>query len=255
MLRMALWAVFFAVVLVGLSYLSRSDTLRIDTIAAVGNDVTPSAELEAIARRHLDESYAYAFSKNNIFLYPKKEIEADMLEQFKRIVSVDIDTTGVHTMTLHVTERVPYATWCSGNPEGSTDSSVSACYFLDRGGYIFAKAPEFSGSVYVKYYGAIGGDPLGVQFLTQSSFKNVDAFAQGLTSLHIESLYVLATGDGEYEAHLPQGGKIIWSERAPAKDTLMNLNALLNQNNLISSTSTLDYIDLRFGNKLYFKLK
>jgi hypothetical protein len=75
--------------------------------------------------------------------------------------------------------------------------------------------------------------------------------------MNIEPISVLAEDNGDFTMYLSTGGKIYFDQSQPFYQTETNLKALLQTFSSSSSTliADIDYIDLRFGNKLYYKMK
>jgi hypothetical protein len=160
------------------------------------------------------------------------------------------------------------------SPSGTPESAAEKCYFLDDNGVIFSEAPTFSGDAYFKYYGGVMGEtPIGQTYLaTTTVFQDVSNFVQSVSQTSLAPISVSAESDGGFTMQLSSGGKIYFNLSQPLSQTAGNLKALL-QNLQISSTllgssvptgsassgstsiSNIDYIDLRFGDKLYYKMK
>ena len=155
-------------------------------------------------------------------------------------------------------------------------SDTEKCYFLDDNGLIFSEAPNFSGNAYFKYYGGIGRpaadvagpsesglfdqvtSPIGQTYLsTTTVFREVSDFVQSVGETSVTPISILAGDDGGFTMFLSDGGKIYFDESQPLSKTADNLKALLQTLSESSSTSVsnIDYIDLRFGDKLYYKMK
>jgi len=255
--RACLWFLFIVSLIWGASFWSHNEFFTIKNIKIVGNDVTVKEDIENIIVADTAGNYFGLFSRANIIIYPKSKIKKDILNQFKRISQVDIGMSDRDSIEVDVVERKPIALWCTSGQDITEVNLLSdECYFLDETGYIFAKAATFTGNVFFKYYGSVDGGPIGVGYFPESKFVNLEAFIKGLENLKIKPIYLSTTPDGDFEAHLAGGSKIIFNDK-DISNTLINLDSLLSKNNLIGEEviSSLDYIDLRFGNKLFYKLK
>ena len=136
------------------------------------------------------------------------------------------------------------------------------CYFLDEDGYIIDEAPYFSGEVYFKFYGSSEG--LGSYF-SKENFKQLILFKDILISFGLKPVAFYLTNNGDAEVFLSKGTshalttgpKIIFKQNADFQNIAENLEAALNTEPLKSKFknkySSLLYIDLRFGNKVYDK--
>jgi cell division septal protein FtsQ len=231
----------------------RLKTFVVTDIQIVGNSVTSSDSLTALAKNDMGGDYAYLFPRSNIFIYPQEKIRKDIMASFNRISDVSLSTEGTHVLRIEVTERKPYALWCKDPASGTAGS----CYFMDNTGYVFDQAPDFFGGVFITYYGIVtDDDPIGKSFLDREQFSGLDAFARSLSTLNLTALSVKTLAPNQFEIDIDQGGTILLSSDQPYQTTLSNLSTVLSGLPLgVKSIHLLQYIDLRFGNKVYYKMK
>jgi hypothetical protein len=141
------------------------------------------------------------------------------------------------------------------------DSSVIPhCYFIDTTGYVFSGAPDFSGDVYFKYYGLVPSESVvGSSYLASSdTFSQLNDFVNAVKALHITPLYIVAEDQNNFTLYIYGGGKIIFDNHDPFSKTAEHLQILLQTENLVPQKNgelLVDYIDLRYGNKLYYKVR
>ena len=76
--------------LILLIHLSRLDRFQIKETFLEGNSITSSFEIEMAINENISGFYFKMFPRRNIFLYPRKKIEEDLLEEFKRLESSKI---------------------------------------------------------------------------------------------------------------------------------------------------------------------
>jgi len=238
------------------AFLSNLPSVRIASVEIEGVSAIPNEGLNQVISEELDGKYLGLFSKSNILLYPRKELLAKVESAFKRIKSADFHMKNLTTVILSVEERKPAGFWC--HSRGSDPLFSKNCYFLDESGFIFAPAPDFFGTTYLKFYGAVLGEPVGKNFLTPESFGQINLFLSKLSLFKVKPIELSVSGDGDYEIAIEGGGRIIVN---PAKDlavALENLRVLLTQSELSKNQDfplALDYIDLRYGNKVFYKLR
>ncbi len=281
--------VFVFVALVCLSaYLSHRKEVRISRIELNGGILVTQADVESKGLTHLYGSYFWMYPKNNAFWYPQKDLKKYLLETFKRIETIDVKLKGFNTLVVNIKERKPFALWCNGG-ETSELNNVSTttldliststmqvvvksktkepedCYFMDLNSTIFAKAPNFSGDAYAKYYGFVkpteSESPIGKEYMTDTKkFSEISDFYFKAKDLFIRPLYVVAKENGEFSLVLSGGGQIYFDFNQPLLKTGQNLEAILRTPAFSTSTGSMgdlpvEYIDLRYGNKLFYKLK
>lgn len=258
--RIAYIGIFFLflIILVVLgSYLSHRKEFRISKVSLAGGVLITQEEVQKRTLDFLSGSYFWLFPKNNAVLYSKSRLEKNLKENFKRIDTINIKLNGFQNLSININERKPQALWCKGEPKDMHDEE---CYFMDLNSTIFAKAPNFFGDAYFKYYGLISEDnPIGLEYITPSTkFFEITDFVQSVRSLSLKPQYILSKDGGEFLMTLSGGAQIFFDTRESLTKVSANLEALLRTEELLNldkSNLPVEYLDLRFGNKLYYKLK
>jgi len=252
------------------AYLFRLDSLNITEIQINGNKVVATEALRETVEEQITGNYFWLFPKTNFLIYPQHKIEIELKNKFKRIKDIFINDKNIKTLEISLTEREAKYTWCGITPElavkppsslGGLTANDQPCYFMDEDGYIFDGAPYFSGTVYFKFYGPQSS---GSYFFKQN-FKQLIAFKDILLGLGLKPVTLYVTSNGDVEIFLSKGAssrstvesKIIFKLEADLQNVIENLEAALNTEPLKSKFknkySSLLYIDLRFGNKVYDK--
>lgn len=251
-IKIALAVAVVALVIGGLSYLAHVKSLQIRDVVVVGAEVVDESELTALAHEYLAGTYLWLFPKSNILIYPKEALQAQVLDSFKRLKTAEISFDSLHGITLTVTERPPEALWCGENR--LSQQGMAVCYFLDPEGYIYTEAPTFTGSVYVRFYGPLGmGEPVGQTFVPTEQFQALRNFLQTLTTRGIK-VAELALTDTDVELYLENGTKILFLKNQELPRVLDNLLSVFSAPEFKDmGLVNLEYIDLRFGNKVYYK--
>jgi cell division septal protein FtsQ len=237
--------VLCAAAAVGLSYLP---ALLVTEVRVAGAQTLSTSTIQAFVRERIAGSYALMFPKRNIFLYPKKDINAELLASYPVLASADVHAGDFHTIAVNVVERTPRALWCV----------ESRCYFMDENGVVYGDAPTFSEPVYVSYFGTSTGASLPKQFLSPVAFQAlaalVDAVAQKLPDETIGSVTIDDSKD--VRVRFASGFELVFGLEDQAGDVFERFALALTSQPLAEHTlSDFDYLDLRFGDKLYYKLK
>ena len=251
-------------VFAGLSYLSGLKQLNITEVKINGNKSIDSEMAKIIAQKEITGNYLWFFPKTNILFYPKNNIKNELQNEFKRLKDAVFSIKDGKTLEISLIEREASYMWCDTTlPE--SDVAGQKCYFMDENGFIFDEAAYFSGGVYFKFYGKISVEEnsLSGTYFAKENFYKFILFKKVLENMKLKpvALYQEDNGDIKFflsrENSLSMGPEIILKINSDFQKVAENLETALNteplQSNFKNKYSSLLYIDLRFGNKVYYK--
>lgn len=261
------------------TYVSGLAKLNISGIEVAGNKITDTELVQNAVREELAGKYFWLIPKTNIFFYPKNKIKAKLAENFKRLDNISLSMKGENVLEVSTSERKAEYVWCGLSAQAGeavpTIESEENCYFMDATGYIFDTAPYFSGDVYFKFYGLThrattegkvseNENPIGSYF-GDLGFANLVTLKEMLENIAVDpvALYKLENGDLKIflssKSAKPLGPEILIKIDADFQKIVENLQSALTTEPLLTDFkkkySSLLYLDLRFGNKVYFKFK
>jgi hypothetical protein len=232
--------------------------MQITAVDLSGVKTIPKEKVTDFVKNELNGTYGFVIPKKNVFLYPKQSIEAKLLQQFATLADVDVHAQNFHMLVVVATERQPAALWC-----GDSTASSSSCYLLDKDGIIYAPAVVYSGDAYQRYYGlpaqaGLAKDgPLPRQFMRADTFHSLSGLVDSLAQkTHLASRSI--TIDEGDDVHLALSGDVtlIFSLGASSADVLNRFGLAMQAAPFQAHQLTdFNYLDLRFGEKLYYKLK
>lgn len=242
----------------GLVWLSHASFMRIDSVEVSGESTLSSDDISGLTLQDISGSYLYLFPKNNIFLYPKFKTEAELAKQMPVVAKVSINAKDFHTLNVQVTERARKALWC-----GTSASSPSACFWLDQDGLAYAAASGFllgmgsTSSSYERYYGALeGGTPQ--QFLSPEDFHALTALADALAQNQAYNPITSIEVDGAHDVRVifADNFELIFGLSSAGADVYERFQLVLGSDAFAGhSLADFEYLDMRFGDKLYYKLR
>lgn len=263
--KIILFVFLLMLTLVGLSYLASWQRVNIKDITISGNKIIDTETIRGIAEGEMNGKYLWIIPKTNFLFYPKNKITNHLTDSFKRLSSISIDISDSNILDIKVSERTASFTWCGVSREMENNENQK-CYFLDDSGYIFDEAPYFSGDVYFRFYGPNSSDTdqgTGAYFF-QDNFKKLISFKDISTKIGLKPVAMQMANDGEGSLFLG-GSKDIsspiirfkidsdFSKITENLQTALHTDPLKKKFN--TKGSSLEYIDLRFGNKVYYKFK
>lgn len=257
------FSVFFITLLGGLIYTARYDSLLITRVTVSGTEVTSTEEIVASVEKHLSGNYLLVFPRRNALIYPKKKIREDLVRSFPRLRDIEVERSGLSTLSVTAVEMRGVSLWCGADTQAV--DFREKCYFTDSGAIIIDEAPYYSGNVYLRFLGttelAPGEDPLGKQFISKELFDSMSLFAEKVEELgfHIKAVSI---GPGEENAFLLDlgGGKtapVRFLASADHAVLISNFSSAIGKEELAKKLQedikNLEYFDLRFTNKVYYK--
>ena len=268
--KMRLFIIYFLLLgslVWGLSLLSQDRHIVINNIIVKGTHVIDENDITREINKYISGKYVYLFPKANSFIYPHKKIYNNLLSNFTRIESLSVYRGNLQTIHVDIEERVGSFLYCGVTiPEDKSDIGEN-CYFINNDGFIFDKAPYFSGNVYFKYYMALPDgvtDPLGSQMLSEEEFHRTARFVDGVESLGFKPIYIFKDKDNTNYLYLNHEvvhtePKVIFKNDDDFNEILDNLSIAMAKKEFAdevnSKYNTLLYIDLRFPNKVLYKFQ
>ncbi len=227
--------------------------VRINNIEISGNSTVLTDKIMEIVENSLNVKYLWIIPTDNIILLRRSEIKNHILNNFKKINSVDISIHGINKIEITVTEREVKYLWCKGTPISQKD-----CYFMDTEGFVFERAPVFSEDAFTEYFGLIlDENPIGQTYLI-NKFKDITGLFSAFEKMSFQPINFNTVNEHEYEIYIVGGGRILINDKKSFESSLTNLQALVDNKyikNDVESLKKIKYIDLRFGNKVNFELK
>lgn len=255
-----IYFVSIVVLLVVILLFLRLNFLQIDNVSIMGASTINNVEMEKKINESLVGNYIGLIPKTNIFFYPKNAIKEELKNNFKAIQELSIKIKGMNTILVDLKEKDPTSLVCEGFPEDKGENE--SCYFIDKAGYIYAKAPQFSNGVYTRYYtGAkVEENILGTNFIDQKTFTELENFISIIKKSKLIPTGILIGENGEYEMYIKNIDESImtvyFDNRFPFDKTATNLIAFIEDAKLkkksASTTPIFDSINLRFGNNIFY---
>jgi len=263
--KIIIFGILFIVLIVGLTLISRIKKININEVKISGNIVIDTNFIKEIVDKNLNESYLWIFPKTNFLIYPQEKIEKDLKDKYKRIKDISIKNKYIRILEIVVKEYEGKYLWCGSIPKELDSRMEQECYFTDSGGYIFDEAPFFSGEVFFKLYGHIDNEdkiPLGNYFNTEI-FSKLIKFKEFLEEKGFKLTSLWINNQNEVYFNLstlglaPISPSIILKTDFDYEKMAENLEAAVTteplQSKLKNYYAKLQYLDLKFGNKVHFK--
>ncbi len=219
---------------------------------------TDTEALEPLVREALSGTYVGILPRDSIFLFSKEKIRHAILNAYPDIAAVSIFRTGFNSIRVKTIERVSAFDWCGASPGADV-----SCYQTDAEGFIFAPsvmtAPQDASStpsvplrIYAPLTASSTSDtPLRSYVENPSVIPSALKFERAMEQLSA-NVVSIQIRDDEADLHLEGGTRITYVLGKEEKAAQLAATAFpqLNLND-----GSVEYIDLRFDGKVYFKKK
>lgn len=236
------------------SYLQRFTYQHVSVSGA--HSVAP-AQIQTFVEDRLAKSSSGFISGRNIFVFKYDTLAPQIVMNFPQIKSASIkrDTSVGNGLIVTLEERSQYATWCQAD---------NSCYLLDSDGVVFASAAGVATSTLPTPYvfsGVLSTTTLTVatppfgEVFAGAHFQGLNDLLQKLHGAGLSPLGAKIENSTDFSVPLADGYYLKASFGEDADTLAKNLALILNADALRKKTSLLEYVDLRFGNRIYYKFK
>lgn len=232
--------VFIFLVFDGFFYLFIfSEIFQIKEIKITGNDRVASETLEQIIKSGIDKKIV--FPTKAIFLADLEKIENEIQDKFPEIKRVQLKRKFPNTLILVVEARNSFMVLCQNETN---------CFKVDEEGFVFErteKGVEFSVFVPEKQIvlgeQVIAGDCL-------ASIKQIQKSLQQDLKIEAKEFWFL---EDRFNVKTSDGYELYFDLKTDVLGQIFNLSQLLKEKVSLQELEKLEYIDLRFGNRVYFR--
>lgn len=235
---------------------------KINSINISGADSVSIQNIEKTVKSSIDGSYLYIIPRSSFIFYPKSKIRNILINDYPEIKDLDIKIKGLTNLNIDIDERKPEVIVCEGFRNDENDGS---CYYSDAGGFVYGKAASTTDSNYFKYYVNQNSTTtiMGSYFTRGTKFIELQKFIRDIANSGIKANGILVSDDNSYELYIENFDEsdaiVYFDDRTSFDKTLLNLvvfwkNAV-NKKIGLSVVPNFDYINLRFGNNVFYLIK
>ncbi|MCB9806074.1 hypothetical protein H6775_02850 [Candidatus Nomurabacteria bacterium] len=248
--KISLSVIFIILIVWGTSSLSRLSSLQISNVVVQGDNFINKEEVKSRVEEHISGNYFLGYSRSNFLLFPRGHIKDDIKNQYSALKNIQLNLSGTHTLKMVLDEYQPKALWCR-----RTESRN--CYLVNEDGLVFLPEPLINEYDFFEMYDVISeGDILGQSYVSADFFHSIIKFEELLSRLEIK-FKKIETEDGHtFTLTTGEGTRLIFDVDDNVVDIFDNLQTVIDQDAINKAQfSNIDYIDLRFGNRVFYKIK
>lgn len=238
------------------SYMQR---FTFQKVTVTGMSTVQASDIAQFAEAKLAEASTGFISGRNIFIYRFSDLEDAVEANFPAVreAHVSRDTSLGNGLIINISERVAYARWCA--------AAGGPCYQLDDMGVVFAPLQgmatsglatqyEFAGQLSTSTVSKVSQAPLGAVY-SSGHFPGILSLLKVLGQNGHEVLSVHTQDENDLFVSLSDGFYLKVSFGEDPAALARNLDLVLSSQAIQEKKVDLEYIDLRFGNRVYYKLK
>jgi len=235
------WFFFLFLIIIGVStyFVFFSDLLRVKNIEVSGTGKVSADEVKSIFLTEISKKMLF-FLPKNILSVDFDKLSNDVSSKFPEIEKVSVKIVLPNTVSAEIIEKTPEGCWCA----------YSECYYFDKYGVVYQKNSNCNNLL------TINSDKkpeLTKQIISENELNNVSKIFKDVSGLvKIKNLNFY---DEKIILETNQGWKIYFKHGDDIPGQIVNLKAILEQKVPVEKQDNLNYIDLRFGNKVFYKFK
>jgi hypothetical protein len=238
------------VCLVGVGVYAFSERFRIVDVALEGVVRTPREDVDLYLAEWLGQKKWGILPVRSYWMLSRKDLAAGLASAFPTIEYAEVTTEFPRALKVAVKEYAGWGVLCRTSEEG--------CFWIDRAGVAFESAPAgFSGVIVPKITDErdrtvqLKEQQLSLEMMRLITFFNEKAPEDP----RIQSVeFTIARTDETVRIKTRAGWDILVLEKTDPQYVWNNLDTAL-QGDIKDNITRLAYVDLRFGNKLFYKLR
>ena len=278
--RAYLWGAFFILVFAGIFYLVfLSPYLKIKLINVESGSLNKNEEIKATVASLLSSKYKNFIPGDTFFVVSPQKIKEIIEKDFPEAKDVVVKKDILKGIAINLAGRQAAAILCKGEKETAVEdkelitqetatttlASVGkklevipksqGCFFVDSEGFLFHHAPEISGTLLPTLYDLSGGDfSLGSLGVASSTINFINLVRVSMKEQEIDFKGFLINADnGSDLVALSQEGWNIYFDLSRLAEAPLKILETLFEGDLKDKRATLQYIDLRTVNRVYYK--
>ena len=217
---------------------------KIKEVKVFGNQKVSTEDINVLIEEEISKDIFFLESKS-IFLMDLRSIDQKILDKFPKIDRVDFDRDFPDKLIVSIKEREPVAVFKRGGNY----------FFIDNRGVIFEKIPESENGHWltIEETGSNWEVGLGKSLIKEKDLSKILKIKLELEGLNFKIHSLEVVENQRVNVKLSEGWKVYFNFEDEISRQVLNLNLVLKEKILPEERENLEYVDLRFGNQIYYK--
>jgi len=249
----ALGACLILLIAVGVWYGARRPEVTIASVVVSGGDTVPHELVENKVASVLEGTYALFIPHRFSYMFPEADI-IEAVNSIPRVHDAAVAKSSRNEIAVTFEEYVPYALWCDSVAINAS-ATPPLCMFVDDQGFAYAEAPTLLGETLLRFVKEEKKPEKGASVYDADTLRKYTLFSDAITEHHKRRLRAITeTKDKDLLLHLNGGVTVLIAEGEGVEDAFEKIESLFEAEEFEGKTlEEFEYIDLRFGSKVYVK--
>lgn len=237
-------AVVFSAVIAGAIYVLRLPQLQIKEVRFFGLEALVEKELADAVWEKLQGEYLFLLPRGSTVLASRGAIEKELQEAFPRIRNIAVQKSFPNALEISVEERELFGILCG----------ESQCAYIDTSGFAYETAPDSTGALILKIKSDRDEITVGSQAIEPVLMERFGLLGEELKKIGLEAIgyEISQKNPRDIRAKIDEGFDIIFNRDDDFQNVFRVLKAVLEEE-IKDRKLQIEYIDLRFGNKVFYK--
>lgn len=233
-------------------YGARRPEVTIASVTVSGGTTVPHELIEDKIKSVLTGTYALLIPRRFTYLLPYHDL-TEAVNSIPRVHDASVVRSSRNELAVTFEEYVPHALWCDSV---ATDARATpVCLFVNDQGLAYAEAPSLLGETLLRFIVEERKPAKGTSVYDTDTLQKYTAFSNAISEHHKHRLRAITeTKDGDLILHLSGGVNILITKNESIQDAFEKIESLFEAKEFQGKTmEEFEYIDLRFGNKVYVR--
>jgi hypothetical protein len=224
-----------------------SPILKIVSVNFEGATGIADERLDGFVSEFKNSQKAFIFSADNILFFNINEFKQEFQESFPRLEVLNLNVNWFKRLVkVNFRERTPLFIWC--------DKMGEECFYVDQAGIAYERSPITVGNLILKVF-AGDGAVLGEMVRGDNFFERLAELVSKLGQYLAISPTSVFIEDSNVVLEVAGGWQLLLNIDFEVENSLNVTQGLFEQEILENRRQDLDYVDLRFPDRAYYKYK
>lgn len=222
--------------------ISFSSIFQVKEIEISGNQKVPTEDIKGLVKDTLPRRILF-FDSGSILLIDLRRTREELLDKLPQIKKVEFDRDFLSKLIVSIEERKPVAIVENGEKDlFIDDQGIAFEEVSERGSWLLIKDPNQSQDL-----------KLGEKVVEEEKLSPILEIKSELRELGIRISLAEVIGQHRVDIETLEGWKIYFDLESDISKQVFNLDLVLKEKISLEKRENLEYVDLRFGNQIYYK--